>query len=312
MELLEYNYSSIERDIENFLIELLPNINIIKRARNLIPPYELDIYLPEYNIAIECNPTYTHNSTLPAFSKQQSLSSSYHNMKTNLCEQHGIFLFHIFGYEWTCKSTIIKSMLSNLLKCNTIKYYARNLQIVKLTNSECKTFLNANHRQGYTTSSIRYGLITNDEQLVSVMTFSKMRNSIGYTDGVTPNTYELTRFCNALNTTVVGGASKLFKYFICNNVFNKIVSFSDRAHTQGNLYEVLGFSKISISRPGYVWVNYYNDTYYHRVTCQKHNLPKLFNEPNLDIQNSTEAQIMASHGYVQVFDSGVIRWEYVI
>ena len=47
-----------------------------------------------------------------------------------------------------------------------------------------------------------------------------------------------------------------------------------------------------------------------RVACQKQNLPKLFNEPNLDIQNQTEKQIMEAHGYARVWNSGLIKWEW--
>jgi hypothetical protein len=126
----------------------------------------------------------------------------------------------------------------------------------------------------------------------------------------TENTWELSRFCSLLNTSVVGGASKLFKYFCRNYDYDTIISFSDRAHTRGTLYKILGFQKKNTSEPNYVWVNMKDDTYYNRVACQKRNLRKLFNEPDLDIENQTEKQIMMTHGYVQVFDSGTIRWEY--
>ena len=35
------------------------------------------------------------------------------------------------------------------------------------------------------------------------------------------------------------------------------------------------------------------------------------NDDAIDIENQSERQIMESHGYARVFDSGVIRWEYV-
>ena len=38
------------------------------------------------------------------------------------------------------------------------------------------------------------------------------------------------------------------------------------------------------------------------------NLRNLFND-DIDL-TQTERQIMESHGYVRVYDSGVIRWEY--
>ena len=141
------------------------------------------------------------------------------------------------------------------------------------------------------------------------MTFNHMRSTLGLTN-TSLNTWELSRFCNKLNTNVIGGASKLLKYFIENYNPEKIVSFSDVAHTKGNLYNTLGFKQISISDPGYVWVNLKDDSYYTRVSCQKRNLRKLFSDESIDIENKTEREIMIEHGYVQVFDSGVIRWEW--
>ena len=60
-------------------------------------------------------------------------------------------------------------------------------------------------------------------------------------------------------------------------------------------------------------MNLSNDFFYlNRLSTQKKNLRKLFNDPELDIENQTEQQIMSSHGFVQVFDSGTIRWEYTV
>lgn len=308
--LIVRNQSTMERDIENYLKSIDSDIKIVKHSRSVISPYEIDLYLPDYNVGIECNPTYTHNSTLPSYNNARSLNIDYHLTKTNKCEEAGVFLFHIFGYEWTHRKDVICSMLCNLIHHNSKRYYARKLKIRELSNSECSQFFMLNHRQGYAASSVRLGLCDESDEIVSAMTFSKMRNSIGYTNDITSMTYELTRFCNKKYCSVIGGASKLFTYFVSKYKYDKIVSFSDRAHTRGNMYSVLGFKYKSISDPGYVWVNYKTDQYFHRVTCQKSNLPKLFNEPDLDIKNQTEVQIMIEHGYVQVFDSGVIRWEY--
>ena len=121
------------------------------------------------------------------------------------------------------------------------------------------------------------------------------------------------RFCNKINTSVIGGASKLFQYFLNNWSPEKIVSFSDRAHTKGNLYATLGFQEVSKGQPGYVWVKKYYNTTRNRVACQKHNLVKMFKDVTEEtIQEKSERQIMIEHGYVQVFDSGVIRWEYLV
>ena len=102
------------------------DINIIQNTKRIITPYELDIYLPEYNIAIECNPTSTHNSSIDTFTGTiGGLPYNYHQMKTCMCEDKEILLFHIFGHEWNHKKEIIKSMISNLLHANSNKLYAR-------------------------------------------------------------------------------------------------------------------------------------------------------------------------------------------
>lgn len=302
--------SSMEVELVDYLKSLDPDIVYIMHDRNIIHPYEIDIYLPQYSIGIECDPTFTYNSSFKSFGSSDPIKSSYHKMKTDLCEKKEIFLLHIFGYEWTNRKDIILSMIRNMLKKNESRIYARKCTIRTVDDKICAEFLNQNHRQGYCRSSIRLGLYYKDE-LISLMTFGHTRIGVGKMLEDTDCTYELLRFCNKLNTSVVGGASKLFKHFLAIVDSDKIVSFSDRAHTQGSLYSTLGFHAVSMSDPGYVWVNIYNDQYLNRTQCQKNNLRKLFNDDTIDIENKTERQIMEEHGYARVYDSGVIRWEYV-
>lgn len=141
------------------------------------------------------------------------------------------------------------------------------------------------------------------------MTFGKMRSSIGTGKEDLSDCWELIRFCSLLNTSVVGGASKLFKYFVHTYSPVRIRSFSDRAHTKGNLYLTLGFTEIRRSDPGYVWVDLATDKAYHRVNAQKQNLKRFLNDDTIDL-TKTEREIMVDHGYVMVPDSGTITWEW--
>lgn len=301
--------SSGEDEIIEYLYELNPDLNIIRHERTLIKGHELDLYIPDYQLAIEYNPTVTHNSSFFDPWGGYPKLPGYHKHKTDLCENQGIFLFHIFGYEWTHKKPIIKSMIRNLIGCNQHKIYARKCTVKQLSSKECKGFLTQNHRQGNANSPIRYGLYHNNE-LVSVMTFSHPRVNIGKSAHEHENTYELVRFCSKLNTSVIGGANKLFQHFLRYYDPKEVYSFSDRAHTHGHMYSNLGFSLVDrYISPGYMWVDTKTDIAYSRSRTQKHNLVKFLNDKELDL-SKTERQIMIEHGFAQVYDSGSLLWRW--
>lgn len=134
---------------------------------------------------------------------------------------------------------------------------------------------------------------------------------MGKTDDCSDSDWELSRFCTKLYTNISGGASKLFKYFLNNYDPNRVISYSDVAHTKGSMYFNLGFQKDSVSDPSYVWTDIYDNKYFHRVSCQKQHLRTLFNDPTIDIEHLTEREIMESHKYVRMYDCGVIKWVYL-
>lgn len=297
--------SRLESQVVEKILQINPNIKIIRNDRTLIKPYEIDIYLPEYNIGIECNPTATHNSSLPDPWGGDPKHNNYHQLKSKMCLDRGIRLIHVFGYDWMHKHDIIVSMIRNSLMQSDDKIYARKCIVKEVLDDECHVFLESNHRQGYSSSSIRLGLYYDDE-LVSLMTFGKPRMSISKTkDGDVD--YELIRFCNKLNTSVVGGASRLFKYFIHMYSPSSIISYSDFARTSGGLYKTLGFKFVRLSEPGYVWVDTHTDIAYNRMHAQKQNIQKFLRCDDIDL-TCTEDEIMISHGFVKVYDSGNLVW----
>lgn len=307
-DIVNYVYSEMEHEIYTLLRKYDNTTEIQRNVRSIITPYELDIYLPEYKLAIECNPTCTHNSTRGIYDTE-GIHYKYHKMKSDLCEEQGIFLFHVFGYDWTHRRKIIESMILNLIHKTPVTVYARKTEVREVDSITARQFLNDNHRQGYANGKIRYGLYYKGE-LISLMTFGKMRHTIGIDKSDLDDCYELVRFCNKINANVVGGASKLFKHFLDEYKPAQVRSFSDKAHTRGNLYEILGFTKIRESEPGYVWVDELTDIAYHRINAQKSNIHKFLNDYTFDVNDYTETEIMESHGYVKVYDCGTITWEW--
>lgn len=308
-DMIKWATYSLEEEVKTF-IQSISTIDVIMHDRSIITPYELDLYIPEFKLAIECNPTATHNSSIQDPWGGPPKAEHYHQTKSKLCREKGVQLIHVFSYEWRYKQEIIKSIIQNKLQCNNTIYYARKLVVDKcVTYTECAQFLDKNHRQGNCLSSIRLGLRDDTGALLAVMTFGKLRNSISKSLSSDDKDVELLRFCTKLNTSVIGGCSKLFKYFVSNYEFHSIVSYSDFAHTSGNIYSKLGFEFEHLSAPGYMWVHISNDKYLTRVACQKQNIPKLFNHYDVDL-TLTESQIMMSLNYVKVYDSGACKWIY--
>lgn len=304
-DILDKLFSIMEEQVIAEIKKIDSSIKIERNNRTIIHPYEVDIYLPDYRLAIECDPTATHNSSISDPWGGRAKSLSYHKQKSEACKQKDMTLLHIFGYDWKCRKAIITSILKVNIQHATNRVHARKCEIIEVDYKECKQFLDSNHLQGNVPSKVRLGL-KYDGELVSVMTFGSTRSTIGKKDDVS---WELLRFCNKLDTSVVGGASKLFKYFVNKYEPRRIVSFSDVAHTSGKLYPILGFHYLRTSDPGYVWVDTRTDKAYHRMNAQKRNIQKFLHDENIDLSKS-ESQIMIEHGFVKVYDCGNNVWEW--
>ena len=114
--------SSSEIEIKSYL-EQWGIKNIISSDRSIIPPLELDIYLPDKKLAIEFNGLYWHSEIAGRKNK------NYHLNKLNLCADKGIELIQIFEDEWIQKKNIVLALLKSKLGIITNKYHARKLKI---------------------------------------------------------------------------------------------------------------------------------------------------------------------------------------
>lgn len=250
-----------------------------EKNRWLIAPKELDIWVKEKRVAIEFNGGYWHSDV--------KVPKEYHIQKSLECEEENVFLLHIFEWEWAQKKDIMKSIVANALGVTPYKISARKTEVRTPSTEELKEFLNNNHRQGYRASSEALGLYYEGE-LVSVMTFTRPR----YGKVVDGESWELSRFCSKLFTSVIGGASKLFKAFRTKYPADSIISYSDIAHTRGRLYEILGFELRYRTKPNYVWFK--RGEVLSRHQCQM---------PNEDEE-------MRKRSYYKVYDCGSLCWIY--
>ena len=266
--------------------------NILENDRQILSGYELDVYLPDHNLAIEmCGLTWHSFGTgFPNNSADEKLKKYRHLEKYQKCKDLGIKLITVFEHEWKYKSDLVKSIILNKLNKSSDRIFARKCNFSKVPSRDANRFLDINHIQGKCSYSEAHGLYYNDE-LVSLMCFGKRKLTRGKCE------YELIRFCNKQNTSVVGGASKILK----NSKVDNFISYCDLRYSDGNLYEALGMRLLRTTTPNYYY--HKNLKMFHRMNFQKH---KISNKDD----TRTEKEIMYGEGYRRIYDCGNLVFEY--
>ena len=224
--------STGEKQLSAALTDL--NIEHTTNTRQIIPPLELDIFIPQHNIAIEYCGLYWH-------SEQKGKTRSYHSTKWKRCNELGIQLLTIYEDEWFNTPQLVLNKIAHLCGLHKSKIFARNTEVTIVTNNRTKKkFFNDTHLQGDGPGSITYSLIHNNKD-VAMMTFIKQQST----------SYVLSRYSTSIH--VVGGFSKLLNYFKKHNSWTSIISFADLRWSDGNMYAKNGFILDSIIPPDYYY-----------------------------------------------------------
>jgi hypothetical protein len=253
--------------------------------RSLIPPYELDILLPEHNIAIEFNGLYWHSEL------GGRRGSTYHLRKYELCKEQGVELIQIFEDEWINKKDIVASIIRSRLGLYTTRYFARDLAVLGVPIETQRQFLDSHHIQGYIPSTLAIGLYK-DEHLLSIATFIHSRYA--------SSAWELLRYSTLPGTRVVGGLSRLISAFRKIHPEGDVISYCDKRLFTGAGYTAVGFTKLKDSLPNYFYTKSYKERS-SRVKFQKHKLSKLLETFNPEL---TEWENMQNNGYDRIWDAG--------
>lgn len=248
-----------------------------------------DICIPDQNVLIEIDPTYTHNSFGNHWD-ENGLDKYYHRDKTELAEKHGYRCIHVF--DWDDIDKIVESLQPKTT------LYARKCKIFKIKNEVCDEFLKKYHFQGTCRGQLLcLGLVYCDE-LVEVMTFGKPRYS-------KKHDVELLRLCTKPEYRVVGGASKLFKFATDYYGLHNIISYCDRSKFSGQVYEQLGMSLIRKTPPQEVWCDGKN-----KITAnllRQRGFDQLFHTNYGKGTNNN--QLMLEHGWLPIYDCGQLVYE---
>lgn len=271
--------SNAEQEIADILI----GSNLLLNSTSIIHPFEIDIFDVDSRLAIEYCGLYWHSDI--------KKDKGYHRRKYDLCKQQGIRLITIFEDEWLHNKSLISSKLLHILgRSEQQRVFARKTSVTNVTIADKALFFDVNHIQGNGPSSINLGL-SYEDRVVAIMGVIKNR------DG----SFILNRYATSCN--VVGGFSKLLKFFENQYGAQKIISFADLRWSEGHLYDNTGFTLDKELKPDYYWVkgNYRFHKFNFRHAGMKIKLQ------NYDATLSEDVN-MRNHGYRKMFDCGKLRY----
>lgn len=234
------------------------------------------------NVLIEINPSSTHNSTWGVFGIEAT-PKTYHKKKRDTAVSSGYRCIHV--WDWDNVDLVVQQ-----LKVRP-RVYARKCECREITNEMQKEFIHEYHLQGAVNADIAVGLFLGNS-LISVMTFGKPRYNKNYQ-------YELLRYCSSHH--VVGGAEKLFNYFICHHTPESVISYCDDSKFTGDVYRNLGFKCIA-TNIGKHWYN---------MSTQKHITDNLLRQRGFDQlfgtsygKGTSNEELMLANKFVEVYDAG--------
>lgn len=129
--------SQMELDLGDYIHQIYPNLTLIKGDVDVIGS-ELDILIPEKNIAFEFDGTWWHRA--------EKVGQNYHLNKTNLCYDKNVGLIHISSEDWIYDNLntldLVKSVLDdnhynfNIEQENdNLKLYSNNILVATCLHS---------------------------------------------------------------------------------------------------------------------------------------------------------------------------------
>ncbi|KAL9179437.1 hypothetical protein ACHAXT_008727 [Thalassiosira profunda] len=125
---------------------------------------------------------------------------------------------HLHQDVWRRSPEIVRSRLRSKTGMFQSRVYARKTVAKRISKSQVVPFLEKNHLWGATGAKYGYGLFLKPTkngdagQLIAVATFSSKRKVKRASREF--HSFELLRFCTILDTTVVGGLTKLVAAFV--------------------------------------------------------------------------------------------------
>lgn len=278
--------SSGEKELTEFVRGL--GVEVHTGRRDIITPLEIDLYLPEYRIAIEYNGVYWHSDPD---------RKDHHKRKYDRLREEGIRLLVIWEDDWLTRRDVAEAMIRHKLGLATERLGARQTVIdSNVRYDEATAFMERHHIQGMTRGTRYLGLRDNTGDLVACMILRR-----GGTSRQKSDQWLLARY--ATSKTISGGFTKMMKHLRDLGI-TSLITFADHSVSDGSLYENTGWTNDGEIAPDYMYVHRMQRL--HKFNFRRKRFetdPKLKYDPSL-----SETQLAELNGIRRVYDYGKTRY----
>lgn len=282
--------SLAQKEVFDFVCSFNKFSNVKYDDRTVIPPKEIDIYIPELKLGIEYCGLVWHSDGFK--------ENDYHYNKLKSVNEKGIRLITIFEDEWIYRKDQVKNFLKSTLGIYNKKIPARKCEVKELNKGMAEKFIDDYHIQKSSSIKIAFGLYYQEELVGVISAEEYFRNNEQF-----DNYLSLNRLIFKDGYQIMGGASKLVKslenYAKANN-FSGIITWSDNRWSEGNVYIKCGFELVGKLDIDYSYT--YGNCRYSKQSCTKEKLLKK------GAIGNTELEMAQSLGYFRIYDCGKKRW----
>lgn len=298
--------------------KLFPEFSIAHWHPDWMEGKEIDLYAPEFNVALEYDGIRWHSGLTKSERKEYAAK---HIEKTDLCEKHGIQLIHLFETEWLDSRDCVIDKLSAIFHRPMERYMARKCytEVVESGTTEfnkCRdevvAFLNRNHIQG-AGSGGTCRVMLRDKATGELRAVCCFQNRHGRSKA-TKEEWDLCRYATALGTTVAGGITKCISAFKGAHPECKVLtSLADRRWTST--------LRSAYSSSGFEWDGETAHADYFYVV-KRDGRPRLVNKSNYQLKfidrefpetfvegaDNTEWARMERAGVPYIYDCGKLKY----
>lgn len=266
-------------------------LKVEQSVRGVIGRHELDIYIPEIDLAIEFNGIYWH-------SERYGKKSSYHRDKWEKCQDKGIRLIYVWEDDWIERRSAVKQILLREIGAQpkVLQHCDASLLSLEVSADDAESFFAVNHVISNLSGDRHFALndLTGDTvAMMSVLEESSDRESRILT---------IARYAEVQPS--YGGFETLVNCLQRATGFDALYGLADIGSGNDVWFIENGFTLSELIDPDYRYL--ISNT---RIDRSEHSVERFASDPSLLYgEDKSLAELEDMNGLVRVWDAGRARY----